>query len=339
MTDLETAEDGMAGNPRAALFGSPGRTELPASRSRRNRLRIHNSMIARLPTPAPFSVPTSELRGKAPSERSSLPRHRKRRKSLVYNGLQYSGTRPQPVGVTDYGYRYYDPATGRWPSRDPIEEQGGMNMYGFVGNDGISFVDKNGNKAIPNPGKAGGKYAFIVNGIDELQVLVELTSIPLEKCLRVGHPSSGGQCATCCQLLTCTWKDGKAYDYPKTSTWIPGDTVVNGTTPYGVMIAKGFEGGKYPNKREGTGNHTAIYVGPGATPGTIKVLSQNDGGATNGKLVGTRDYPADGWVIVTSNSERDSNPTQCKLQICTPTGIIEKEIDVEEALKKAGSNN
>jgi RHS repeat-associated protein len=24
--------------------------------------------------------------------------------------------------VTDYGYRYYDPLTGRWPSRDPIEE-------------------------------------------------------------------------------------------------------------------------------------------------------------------------------------------------------------------------
>jgi hypothetical protein len=25
--------------------------------------------------------------------------------------------------VPDYGYRYYDPATGRWPSRDPIEEE------------------------------------------------------------------------------------------------------------------------------------------------------------------------------------------------------------------------
>lgn len=40
-----------------------------------------------------------------------------------------------------YGYRYYDPVTGRWPSRDPIEEEGGLNLYGFVGNEPISWVD------------------------------------------------------------------------------------------------------------------------------------------------------------------------------------------------------
>jgi hypothetical protein len=28
-----------------------------------------------------------------------------------------------------------------WPSRDPIEEEGGVNLYGFVGNDGISSID------------------------------------------------------------------------------------------------------------------------------------------------------------------------------------------------------
>jgi len=44
-------------------------------------------------------------------------------------------------GVTDYGYRYFDPNTGRWPSRDPIEEWGGVNLYGFVGNDGMNMVD------------------------------------------------------------------------------------------------------------------------------------------------------------------------------------------------------
>jgi hypothetical protein len=43
--------------------------------------------------------------------------------------------------VTDYGYRYYDPATGRWPSRDPIGERGGLNLYGFVGNDGVNQWD------------------------------------------------------------------------------------------------------------------------------------------------------------------------------------------------------
>jgi hypothetical protein len=43
--------------------------------------------------------------------------------------------------VTDYLYRWYDPVTGRWPSRDLIEERGGINMYGFVRNCPIVWAD------------------------------------------------------------------------------------------------------------------------------------------------------------------------------------------------------
>jgi RHS repeat-associated protein len=45
------------------------------------------------------------------------------------------------TGLHYYGYRYYDSANGRWPSRDPIEEEGGVNLYAFVGNDSIKAVD------------------------------------------------------------------------------------------------------------------------------------------------------------------------------------------------------
>ena len=34
-----------------------------------------------------------------------------------------------------YNYRHYSPSLGRFLSRDPIEEQGGLNLYAFVGND------------------------------------------------------------------------------------------------------------------------------------------------------------------------------------------------------------
>jgi RHS repeat-associated protein len=44
-------------------------------------------------------------------------------------------------GVTYYGFRYYDPVTGRWPSRDPIGEEGGLNLYGFVGNNAVGKID------------------------------------------------------------------------------------------------------------------------------------------------------------------------------------------------------
>jgi RHS repeat-associated protein len=51
-----------------------------------------------------------------------------------------SGAAPA-AGINIYGYRWYDPLTGRWPSRDPIEEEGGVNLYGFVGNDSINNFD------------------------------------------------------------------------------------------------------------------------------------------------------------------------------------------------------
>ena len=45
------------------------------------------------------------------------------------------------TGLYYYGYRYYDPLTGRWPSRDPIEEEGGVNLYRAADNCMISEID------------------------------------------------------------------------------------------------------------------------------------------------------------------------------------------------------
>jgi RHS repeat-associated protein len=45
------------------------------------------------------------------------------------------------TGLYYYGFRYFDPSTGRWISRDPSAEQGGANIYGFVGNNGIDMKD------------------------------------------------------------------------------------------------------------------------------------------------------------------------------------------------------
>ncbi len=52
------------------------------------------------------------------------------------------------TGLLYYGYRYYDPVTGRWPSRDPIEERGGINLYGMLHNDVLNKVDLLGLDAV-----------------------------------------------------------------------------------------------------------------------------------------------------------------------------------------------
>ena len=48
------------------------------------------------------------------------------------------------TGLYYYGYRFYSPALMRWLNRDPIEEDGGLNLYGFCGNNAVWRFDKDG---------------------------------------------------------------------------------------------------------------------------------------------------------------------------------------------------
>ncbi len=57
--------------------------------------------------------------------------------SLLY-GTKYTD---MESGLIYYGYRYYDPRQGRFINRDPIGEEGGINLYGFVGNSPVNRVD------------------------------------------------------------------------------------------------------------------------------------------------------------------------------------------------------
>lgn len=51
-----------------------------------------------------------------------------------------------------YGYRSYNPSSGRWLNRDPIEERGGENLYGFVQNCPQSLIDPLGRDKNVPPG-------------------------------------------------------------------------------------------------------------------------------------------------------------------------------------------
>ena len=47
-------------------------------------------------------------------------------------------------GLVYYNYRHYNPCVGRWLNCDPIEEEGGENLYTFCGNNPVLYVDVNG---------------------------------------------------------------------------------------------------------------------------------------------------------------------------------------------------
>ncbi len=59
-------------------------------------------------------------------------------------------------------HAFYNPTTGRWLSRDPIEENGGLNLYGFLQNS-VNKVDRLGlDAAIINHGGYLGHTSFVI---------------------------------------------------------------------------------------------------------------------------------------------------------------------------------
>lgn len=58
------------------------------------------------------------------------------------NAFRFS-TKPfdAETGLSYFGYRYYAPGMGRWMNRDPLGHEGGLNLYGYVENSPMDFVD------------------------------------------------------------------------------------------------------------------------------------------------------------------------------------------------------
>jgi len=62
------------------------------------------------------------------------------------------GLYDRDTGLTRFGARDYDPHTGRWTAKDPIGFLGGdANLYGYVSNDPVNWIDPSGLQSGPYP--------------------------------------------------------------------------------------------------------------------------------------------------------------------------------------------
>jgi len=59
------------------------------------------------------------------------------------NPYRYSG-KEQLAGYYSFGYRFYNAGLGRWINRDPLEEDGGINLYAYVEGNPVNTVDPDG---------------------------------------------------------------------------------------------------------------------------------------------------------------------------------------------------
>jgi len=64
------------------------------------------------------------------------------------------------ISMAQYEYRNYLPAIGRWLTLDPLGEAGGLNLYAFVGNNPVNWVDPWGLRVINN---SQSTIAIVVN--------------------------------------------------------------------------------------------------------------------------------------------------------------------------------
>ena len=86
------------------------------------------------------------------------------------------------TGLIYYGYRYYAPTAARWLTRDPLEEQGGINLHCFCENDGVNKVDWLGQ--VPEPTAAFDMRRFWRKVADKLREKgYKLSALFLERAL------------------------------------------------------------------------------------------------------------------------------------------------------------
>jgi RHS repeat-associated protein len=153
------------------------------------------------------------------------------------------------TGLYYYGYRFYDPETGRWPSRDPIEEEGGINLYAFVGNDSVNQFDVLG---------------------------LKLPGTVWMRCLRCKNGSTKGQ-------MTCWFEmpDGTVGSSFPANTGGYANPNGEGGDPYGSKspIPPGEYGvfpkptgpkNNQPDKKDKYRKGTPSITGPGMPPGSLR---------------------------------------------------------------------
>ena len=84
------------------------------------------------------------------------------------------------AGLVSFGYRFYAPHLGRWLTRDPLGEAGGLNLYAYVGNNPVNWVDPWGLTKIIMVGSNVKNPSFFNNianamaGIDTDTIIVQV---------------------------------------------------------------------------------------------------------------------------------------------------------------------
>ena len=188
-----------------------------------------------------------------------------------------------------------------WPSRDPIEEEGGENLYGFIANNGVNEWDVLGNSRTSQATIEALQVGHVKLGhCGDFEWTIFWNVKPKSHAIRGGHVIQ--HLAFTEDIQDCSGNAKK--DFPKlteySEVWkvLPGTTTVDGLT------------------------HT--YQGPTATPNTDTFFSVSRGRCSKGKISVTgfaRYYPSQADPIGWETGRR--NGTYSGLLLSIPTKLTD----------------
>ena len=158
-------------------------------------------------------------------------------------------------GLIDYGFRFYNPAWGRWINRDPIAESGGVNIYAMVSNNPSNLKDEYGMASsacgLSDDPEAGLFYRPTVNTLMEYADRME------NQFMTGGHGDYGGAFSHC--VFHCALK--------RTRQKFAGATLGELSSRLAVLLHNVvFEYGPYADTTS-EGDITANFAGHDAADG------------------------------------------------------------------------
>ena len=147
--------------------------------------------------------------------RPRTPGPRKSGNALANNKLANNHPVAKTMHVACYGYRYMDPLTGRWPSRDPIEEGlsvanpsffADVSLYSFVLNNPTRFIDFLGLVAFEYVFGESNCFGYGVSGGNEAESIFPRTDDRDRTIPQILKYNYGWQCTEVKTLDACKCK-------------------------------------------------------------------------------------------------------------------------------------
>lgn len=90
-------------------------------------------------------------------------------KRYLHDGHRFQGKfHDREIDLMYFGHRYYDASSGKWLTRDPLQEKPGPNMFMFCNNDPVNNVDPDGRDWQGKVSKTGGQFTGRIESLSEL---------------------------------------------------------------------------------------------------------------------------------------------------------------------------